>query len=125
MREVIRDKGRLEHMLQSINVLLDHRDGLTLENIRRDEVFYFGLVKHLEIIGEAAYKLTNAFRNSHPQTPWRQIISMRHVMVHGYFQISEKQVYYAIVDDLMSLKNQVIDYLSNTDWVSWSQATAE
>ncbi len=42
----------------------------------------------LEIIGEAAYKLTNEFKEDNPDLPWRKMVGMRHVLVHGYNNVS-------------------------------------
>ena len=121
MREPLRDRGRLEHILEAIDRLLSQAEGLTLESIRRDAIYYYGVVKLLEIVGEAAYKLTPAFREAHPETPWKKIIAMRHVLVHGYYQISDREVLYVIEDDLRPLREQVARYLSETDWGEWEQ----
>ena len=58
MREEVRDVERLSHMLEAINVLINYKEHHTLEEAKSDPVVYFGLVKHVEIIGEAVYKLT-------------------------------------------------------------------
>lgn len=54
--------------------------------------------------------LTNEFREGHSQTAWRDIIAMRHVLVHGYYQVSTKQVWKVIQEDLPPLKEQVTFY---------------
>ena len=41
-------------------------------------------MKNVEVIGEAANMLTRHFRETHAELPWRQIVSMRNVLVHGY-----------------------------------------
>ncbi len=53
MREEVRDKERLEHMLEAMNVLINYQEHHTLEEAQADPVVYFGIVKHVEIIGEA------------------------------------------------------------------------
>ena len=53
---------------------------------------FYGIVKNIEIIGEAAYNLTNAFRNSHKETPWKSVMSMRNILVHDYYKIKESQI---------------------------------
>lgn len=58
------------------------------ESINQDKkLIYYGIVKNIEIVGEAAYKLTSVFRRQHPDTPWDVIMKMRHVLVHDYYQI--------------------------------------
>lgn len=85
---------------------------------------YFGVVKNIEIIGEAAYKLTNAFCRQHPETPWKHITRMRHVLVHDYYQINPVEVWKVIGEDLHPLRDQVSSYLSATDWEAWEKNEA-
>ena len=87
MREEVRDIERLSHMLEAINVLINYKEHHTLADAKSDPIVYFGLVKHVEIIGEAVYKLTHEFRDTHPVLNWADIERMRHVLVHGYYKI--------------------------------------
>ena len=112
MREIVKDKGRLEHILAAIERIERFSAGKTFEGLRDDELTYFALVKCIEIIGEASYMLTNEFRDSHSHTEWRDIIAMRHVLVHGYYQVSVKQVWKVVNEDIPTLKEQIQLYLS-------------
>jgi uncharacterized protein with HEPN domain len=49
--------------------------------------------RHLEIIGEAANKVSEAFRQAHPEIPWRQMIAQRHVLVHEYGEIKHERIW--------------------------------
>ena len=111
MREKPRDKGRLLHIQQAISNIETFLDGKTAEDFLLDQMLYFAVVKNMEIIGEAAYMLTNEFRNTHPATNWRDIIDMRHILVHGYYQVDSKIVWASIRNDLPILKMQVAEYL--------------
>lgn len=79
MRERINDKGRLRHILSSVNIILDNKDRFNLEKIESDPIVFFGFVKQLEIIGEAVYMLSKEFRNQHKDVEWDVIEGMRHV----------------------------------------------
>jgi uncharacterized protein with HEPN domain len=50
----------------------------------------FAVIKNLEIIGEASYLLTKEFKSRHDSIEWKDIIGMRHILVHGYYQISDE-----------------------------------
>ena len=80
MREKIKDKGRLEHILNSINILLENKDKRSFEEVINDPILFYGFVKHVEIIGEAVYMLTKEFRETHPEVEWEVIEGMRHVL---------------------------------------------
>ena len=67
----------------------------------------------MEIIGEAAYMLSLDFKDQHPQVEWEQIVRMRHVLVHGYYQISLALVWSVIQDDLVELKPLIEQFLQD------------
>lgn len=128
MREPIRDRARLEHIQAAIKRIQDNTKCMSLDNLSANVLMYYGIVKNIEIIGEAAFNLTAAFRDSHPETPWKDVMSMRHVLVHDYYMIKESQVRYVIEDNLGPLLEQVNRYLAETDWDDWEnneQAKAE
>lgn len=112
MREKPRDEGRLRHIAKAIDNIENFLSGKTAEDFLLDSLLYYAVVKNLEIIGEAAYMLTAAFKESHPLTPWRDIINMRHILVHGYYHVDSREVWATIVNDLPPLKTQIADYLS-------------
>ena len=122
MREPIKDRYRLEHILEAIDRILENTKGSTLDELSSNDMFYYGIVKNIEIVGEAAYHLTKAFRDSHPETPWLAIMGMRHVLVHDYYQIDENEIRYVIEDNLHPLRDQIVKYISETDWEEWEKS---
>ena len=115
MREPIRDRGRLEHILVSVNNIYEFVDGYEPTQILEDKVRYFAIVYQLVVIGEAANLLTKEFCDAHEQTPWRDIISMRNFIVHGYNLVDKEEVLSVIENDLSTLKAQIEQYLSEDD----------
>ncbi|TGX82498.1 DUF86 domain-containing protein [Palleniella muris] len=113
MREPIRDKARLEHILQAIDYIRQFTDGVTEDELRNDVMRRFAVIKNLEIIGEASYMLTKEFREKHSHIPWRQIINMRHILVHGYCQIKDEMLWDTIKEDIQPLKDEVTKLLEN------------
>ena len=112
MREAIRDKERLIHIQNAINVLMSHKDSHTFDEVVSDPIVFYGFVKHIEIIGEAVYMLTKEYRESHDEVNWDDIERMRHVLVHGYYKILPNQLWETIQNDIPELK-PIIDSLIN------------
>lgn len=121
MREPVRDRDRLEHIIEAIDRILNFPGIKTLETLEADNLRYYGIVKNIEIIGEAAYKLTRAFCRVHPETPWEFIAKMRHVLVHDYYQIDPEAVWKVITEDLPPLREVVAKCLTETDWNAWER----
>ena len=111
MREKPRDPSRLQHMLHAISKVEEFLEGKTRDDFTSDSLLFYGVVKNIEIIGEAAYMLTQEFRESHPLTPWRQIAGMRHFLVHGYYQVDASEVWNVAQKDLQPLRIQITEYL--------------
>ncbi len=117
MRERIRDKERLVHILTAIDNLINGRKRFTVEQAEKDTIIFHGFVKQLEIIGEATYKLTNEFREAHPDAPWNKMEGMRHVLVHGYYMISPTKVWNVIDNDLPILRPQIERFIQEEESV--------
>ncbi|MCL2649534.1 MAG: DUF86 domain-containing protein [Candidatus Azobacteroides sp.] len=107
MREKIKDKGRLEHILESIDYIVDFVKGVNFEDFKTDMKLRFAIIKNIEIFGEASYMLSNEFREQHPEVPWRKIINSRHILVHGYYQIKLEVIWEIVQKDLLPLREQI------------------
>lgn len=113
MREVIRDKGRIEHMLSAIDNVEEFTKDITKDDFVNSKIIFYAVVKNIEIVGEATYMLTNEFKISHQSIPWQVIEKMRHVLVHGYYTISPEKVWETIKNDLPVLKEQLLGLISS------------
>lgn len=111
MRETIRDIDRLQHILEQIDYLQAIVPLVTFETLDSDKVRYYGIVKMAEIIGEAAYKLTEEFVNSHTEVPWKVIRGMRHYLVHEYYQVSKEGLWDTLTNDLPELRPYIVKYI--------------
>jgi uncharacterized protein with HEPN domain len=60
-------------------------------------------MKALETIGEAAGKISEPARAAHPEIPWREMMGMRHRLVHDYFEINLDKVWETVREDLPPL----------------------
>ena len=119
MREQLRDKERLEHILAAINRVVRYTTGKTFEDLLTDDMMYYAVVKNIEMMGEAANMLTTEFQAAHPETPWKMVKGMRNYIVHEYFQIDNHVVWDVVTNELPTLHQQITQYLSETNWEEW------
>ena len=115
MREKPKDIGRLLHIITAIENIHEFLAGKTAEDFLMDKMLYYAVVKNMEIIGEAAYMLTNDFRTTHTSVSWNDIIRMRHILVHGYYQVDSSIVWATIKNDLPALESQVKEFLKEME----------
>jgi uncharacterized protein with HEPN domain len=111
MREPLRDKERLEHMLAAADRVIRYTSDKTYKDLVADDMMYYAVVKNIEIIGEAANLLSSDFIDFHPQTPWKQVRGMRNYIVHEYFQIDDVVVWGVVSTDIPVLRKQILEYL--------------
>lgn len=112
MREPVRDPGRLTHILEAINRVQEFTKGLSCEEFCADLLRIHATAYNIQIIGEATYKLTKEFKDAHPNTPWKLIEKMCHILVHDYFTVDVDFVWEVVNDDLPILKPQIEQYIS-------------
>ncbi|MBM4348393.1 MAG: DUF86 domain-containing protein [Deltaproteobacteria bacterium] len=94
------DLTRLRHMLDSAKEAMSFIRGKKRRDLDTDRMLVLSLVKSIEIMGEAASKVTKESRDSHSEVPWLNIIGMRNRLIHAYFDIDLDRVWDTITDDL-------------------------
>lgn len=77
--------------------------GIGRSKFDRDETLRLVLTYLLQIIGEAARRVSVKFQDGHPEIPWKAIIGMRHKVVHDYFGVGDDVVWDTVINDLPPL----------------------
>ena len=108
------DRERLIHMLEAIE-RIERYAARGREAFDDDELIQDWMVRHLQIIGEAARAVSTEFRDAHPELPWPEMIGMRHILVHEYFGIDLDIVWEVISRRLPELKDEVQAILAASD----------
>lgn len=105
------DAACLHDMQRAGETIARHLAGQTREDYEREELLRDAVERKLEIIGEAARRLSPAFREAHPQVPWRKIMATRHILAHDYDEIDNDIVWRIItayVPDLLAQLKSLI-----------------
>lgn len=77
------------HMLDMTRRASTALQGKSHVDYEADEIPQLGLTHLVQVIGEAARRVSSKFQQSHPEIPWRRIIGMRHRIVHDYMRVDE------------------------------------
>ena len=99
----IDDQTRLRHMRDAAVEATRFAQGRSRESLNTDRMLALSLVKLVEIMGEAASRVSQETRSQLPRIPWVQIISMRNRLTHAYFDIDLDIVWKTATEDLVLL----------------------
>ncbi len=97
------DFARIGHMIDATRQCLEYASKCTLEDVRREPPLQHLFLRNIEIIGEAASKVSPYYRRRHPEIPWRDIVEMRNRIAHGYFDLNLKIIWDTVQEDLPEL----------------------
>ena len=103
----------LGHMLDSARSAVDKLSAKTRAEYDADDTLRLALVHLIQIIGEAARRVSEPTRLAYPEVPWHQIIGMRHRVVHDYFNVDYDIVWQVITRDLPPLINTLAPLVPN------------
>lgn len=106
------DRERLNDILMFIEKTLTIYDPNKYDH---DETFRYGLVKYLEIIGEASRAMSQVTRDLNKDIEWKEIIGFRNIIVHVYHEIEWDEIKDIIEKDLHLLKEQILILINQYD----------
>ena len=103
----------LEHVGEQTAYLLSVSEGLTKERFLADRTLLLAFERSLEIIGEAVAKLDEAFKEAHPDVPWRKIRALRNIVAHVYWEVDYDIIWDVVCCEIPTLQEQVNTLLQN------------
>lgn len=93
MQPDVKDAARLWDMLSYAQEIVQSLTSISFEVYLRDRNLRLATERRIEIIGEAARNVSEAFQAAHPEIPWQKIVAQRHVLAHEYGEIKDELIY--------------------------------
>jgi len=94
-------------MLDYVRTAIRIAEGRSRDDLDRDEVLRLALTRAIEVIGEAANRVSQPMRSANPQLPWSHMIGTRHRLIHGYDAVDLDILWRIIHDDLPTLRDEL------------------
>ncbi len=107
---------RLRHMLDAARDVEQFTQSKTRRDLDKDRLLELGVVKAIELIGEAASKVSPEVRREFSDIPWEDIIGMRNRLIHAYYRIDLNRVWTTITDDVPLLREK-LDKIVTEYWM--------
>ena len=108
-----RNKLRLNHILEATRHIAEFLVNVSKDEFESDYEKQSAVIRQIEIIGEAASKLSREFTDSKKQVDWPRVIGMRHKMIHDYFEVEVSIVWETIQNDVPKLRNQIEEVIKS------------
>lgn len=102
----------LQHILDATDRVRQYLGSMDEASFLDNSLVQDGVIRQLEIIGEATKRLPDDLRRKYPQVPWADIAGMRDKLVHDYFGVDLDKVWLTANDDLSALKSEVVKILA-------------
>ena len=97
----------LRHILAEIDYLIERSAGLTGEAFRSDETLRRAFVRSIEVIGEAAKKVPDSYRDQYPEIEWRSMAGMRDRLIHDYLGVDYDLVWDVVANKIPALRDRI------------------
>ena len=98
-----RDDAYMLDILMAGRKILKFTEGVSERRFQDDELLQNAVMRQLEVIGEAARRVSQEAKDAHPEIPWRDMVGMRNRLIHEYFRIDVAKVWEAVCDDIPAL----------------------
>lgn len=111
-----KDKVYLQHLIDEVNRISKFLEGVRKEEfVNSQEITekHYAIVRSLEIIGEAASKVSQNTKDKNEDIPWRLMSDMRNKVIHEYMNVDYDVVWETSVNDLPPLKDKFVQILNN------------
>lgn len=109
------EKLYLLDITEAADAIAEFVAGLDEDDFYGDSLRQSAVLQKLIVIGEAAARLPQEFRDRHPHIEWRKIVAFRNVLVHAYFSIKLSIVWETVIQDVPTLRRQVAQILEEED----------
>ncbi|NOR85950.1 DUF86 domain-containing protein [archaeon] len=103
----------LKHILESIEIIDEFTSGISKEKFLVSVQIQDGVIRRLEIIGEAVKNLLPEFKYMHPGIEWKKIAGLRDVLIHAYFSVDLDLTWGIVKNDLPELKKKIKNIINS------------
>lgn len=100
-----RDETQIEHIVSEIAFIQRTVGSITRERFLENELLQHAVCMSLITIGECANHLSDAFKENHAQIEWIQVVAVRNIAAHGYWQLNMEHIWQAVFKDIPQLKS--------------------
>lgn len=101
----------LANILEAAEAMAEFVEGMDESDFNRDAKTQSAVIQKLIVIGEAAARLPQDFKDRYPQIEWRDVVTFRNILVHAYFSIKLAIIWHTVRHEVPLLRQKVIEIM--------------
>jgi len=108
-----KDQHCLESIIEATDKILDYTSGFnSADEFDNDHLIFDATMMNFVVIGEMVMKLSDDFKDTHPELEWNKIKGFRNIVAHDYFGIDAEEVWQIVKNKIPDLKNDITNLLA-------------
>lgn len=109
----MKDDAYIQHMIDAISQIEKYTKDMDYDDFKKDELRQDAVIRKMEILGEAAKRVSEDTKNKYPEIPWQDAASMRDKLIHGYFGVDTQIVWTTVRNDISQLEQKLHEIKEN------------
>lgn len=100
-------KVYLDDIVESIEKIEKYTTNISYEKFAEDSLLVDGVIRNLEIIGEAVKNLPAQIKTKYPDIEWKKIAGLRDILIHEYFGVNLEIIWDVVANKVPELKTSI------------------
>jgi uncharacterized protein with HEPN domain len=101
----------LNDILEAVEKVERYTKDFSFNDFAENEMVIDAVIRNLEIIGEASRNIPKDICSKYPEIPWKRVIGLRDIVIHGYFTVDLQIIWTIVKERLPGLKSQIMRML--------------
>jgi len=98
----------LRHILDAINIVEEYLHEVKEDQFNRTRLLQDGVIRQIEIVGEAVRHISQDIRRTYPEIPWQDVAGMRDKLIHDYFGVDFEMIWKVVKTELLPIREKLV-----------------
>lgn len=107
----------INDIIDAITKIESYTKDLDYDAFSKGSIIQDAVIRNLEIIGEASRNIPNYVKEKYPNIPWKRMVGLRNIVIHGYFGVDLDNIWKIIKENIPSVKPDIMKIFNVNEWM--------